>query len=331
MTVRIFALVLALAVSIGAARAERIVAIGDIHGDYDAYIAVLTEAGLVDDRLRWSGGDTVLVQLGDVPDRGPDTRKILDHLMRLEKQAKRKGGKIVPLIGNHEAMNITGDLRYVDPGEYAAFVTGRSERTRDRFYARVREQYAASLLSRDPTLTPEQIRARFDELHPLGYVEHRQAWAPGGDYGRWVADNDAVALIDGTLFVHGGMSEGWIETSLDAINFAVGEALSGLEAEAEIIASETSPLWYRGNVEGSLESEAEVDRILAAYGAERIVVGHTPQLEGIRSFYGGKVIAADTGMSDHYGGTRSWLLIDEGSITAVDNGTRRVLEGEGNP
>lgn len=322
---------LTIALSIPAARAERVVAIGDIHGDYDAYVAILTEAGLVDDRLRWRGGDTVLVQLGDVPDRGPDSRKILDHLMRLEKQAKRRGGRVIALIGNHEAMNVTGDLRYVHPGEYAAFVSGRSESIRDRFFDQVKEQYAASLLTKDPTLTAEAIRARFDALHPLGYVEHRRAWRPEGEYGKWVVDNDAVTLIDGTLFVHGGMSERWIEISLDAINFAASEALSGSEADVEIVASETSPLWYRGNVAGTPESEAEVDRILATYGAERIVVGHTPQLQGIRSFYGGKVIAADTGMSNHYGGTRSWLLLDEGSIIAVDNGTRRVLEGEGNP
>ena len=68
----------------------------------------------------WSGGATHLVQLGDVPDRAPDTRKILDLLMRLEPQARRAGGYVHALIGNHEAMNVYGDLRYVSEGEIAA-------------------------------------------------------------------------------------------------------------------------------------------------------------------------------------------------------------------
>ena len=54
---------------------ERIVAVGDIHGDYGNYIEVLRAAGLVDKKGKWSGGKTHLVQTGDIPDRGPDTGK----------------------------------------------------------------------------------------------------------------------------------------------------------------------------------------------------------------------------------------------------------------
>ena len=73
---------------------ERIVAIGDIHGDYEQYMKVLTAAGLVDRKGKWAGGETHLVQTGDIPDRGPDTRKIIEHLAEPQKagpQGRRLG------------------------------------------------------------------------------------------------------------------------------------------------------------------------------------------------------------------------------------------------
>ena len=62
---------------------QRIVAIGDIHGAYDNFVAILKNTGLVDEKLRWTGGKTHLVQMGDVVDRGPDSRKCMDLLMKL--------------------------------------------------------------------------------------------------------------------------------------------------------------------------------------------------------------------------------------------------------
>ena len=106
---------------------ERIVAIGDIHGDYDQLAAVLKSAGLIDDQGSWTGGKTHLVQVGDVLDRGPDSRKAMDLLMRIEKEAPEAGGYVHALIGNHEAMNVYGDLRYTSMGEYAAFQDENSE------------------------------------------------------------------------------------------------------------------------------------------------------------------------------------------------------------
>src|SRR5210317_2365293 len=105
---------------------DRVVAIGDLHGDYGQYIRVMESAGLIDKRGKWSGGQTHLVQTGDITDRGADSRKIIDHLVKLSKQAKKKGGYVHLLIGNHETMNVIGDLRYVSPGEYAAFATKNS-------------------------------------------------------------------------------------------------------------------------------------------------------------------------------------------------------------
>ena len=107
---------------------KRVIAIGDLHGDYPRYFDVMQSAGLIDKKGKWSGADTHFVQTGDITDRGPDSRKIIDHLVGLKKQAKRKGGYVHLLIGNHETMNVVGDLRYVSAGEYEAFTTSNSVR-----------------------------------------------------------------------------------------------------------------------------------------------------------------------------------------------------------
>ena len=107
----------------------RIVAVGDLHGDYDAWAAIARAAGLIDGSGRWTGGATTLVQTGDIVDRGPDSLKIIDQLIRLQREAPGSGGRVVVLTGNHEAMMVINDLRYVHPGEYAAFVTPASSRT----------------------------------------------------------------------------------------------------------------------------------------------------------------------------------------------------------
>jgi hypothetical protein len=101
--------------------AGRIVAIGDLHGDLAGAVEVLRLAGLVDADARWSGGDTIFVQTGDVTDRGPDSKALIDLLERLEVEARATGGQVIPLVGNHEAMNVLGDWRYVDPGDVAAY------------------------------------------------------------------------------------------------------------------------------------------------------------------------------------------------------------------
>ncbi|MFN0023213.1 MAG: metallophosphoesterase [Parvularculaceae bacterium] len=295
-----------------------VIAVGDVHGDYDAYFAILRAAGLIDAKGKWSGGKTVFVQLGDVPDRGPDTKKIIEHLMKLEKQAARKGGRVEALIGNHEAMNVTGDLRYVTPEEYAAFATAKSKRLRDAYFRRNFAALAEFYRGKDPALTDDGVKAAFDEATPPGYLEHRAAWGATGKFGAWVASHDAVAQIGETLFVHGGIGAAYAASTRDAINEAVRTAL--INGGGAILEDDAGPLWHRGFAQESAAGEAELAATLAAFGATRIVIGHTPQLDGIKALYGGRVIAADTGASKAYGGTRSFLRIDQTGIFANDNG-----------
>jgi len=100
---------------------ERIVAVGDLHGECDAFVKILRAAKVIDDKDNWIAGKTHLVQMGDVLDRWPDSRKAMDLLMKLEGQAVKAGGRVHALIGNHEAMVLFGNWGYVDPGEIEAF------------------------------------------------------------------------------------------------------------------------------------------------------------------------------------------------------------------
>jgi len=100
---------------------RRIVAIGDLHGDVDAARDALRTAGAIDDRAHWVGGDLVVVQTGDVLDRGDSEHALLDLLVDLEPQARAAGGALVMLLGNHELMNAAGDFRYVTAAGAHAF------------------------------------------------------------------------------------------------------------------------------------------------------------------------------------------------------------------
>jgi hypothetical protein len=185
----------------------RLVAIGDIHGSFDGFTAILRKTGLVDEQMRWAGGRTVFVQTGDFTDRGPDVRKVMDLLMQLEKEAKAAGGQAIVLAGNHEVMNMIGDLRDVTPQICAAFATPQSESRREKEW----DQYERLSQSRARVLTPppavySQSREAWTAAHPLGCLEYREAMGPGGTYGKWLRDKDIAAVVNGTLFMHAGLN-----------------------------------------------------------------------------------------------------------------------------
>jgi hypothetical protein len=307
---------------------QRVVAIGDLHGDCSAWRDIARAAGLIDASNGWAGAKTVLVQNGDVVDRGPDSLKIIRDLQRLKREAPRAGGRVVTLVGNHEAMNLTDDLRYVDPGEYAAFADRDSASRRASFYAGHRGAFEAAARKSNPGWTKDQIRDAWLKATPLGMLEHQLAWHPTGELGKWVIGNPAVVLIGDSLFVHGGISATYASMPLDEINRRVAAALAGGEtAPNSIINDPAGPLWYRGLITRAKEVDetptppasgpaqprpsidAEIDIALKAYGAKRLVVAHTPILSGIAATHGGKLIRIDTGNSQYYGGTLSYLEI----------------------
>jgi len=310
-----------IAATANAAAPARIVAVGDLHGDYSAWVDIARDARLIDSKGRWAGGKTTLVQLGDVTDRAPDSLKIIRSLQQLARQAPRSGGKVVVVLGNHEAMNLLGDLRYTTPGEFAAFTDGRSAERRERAYQANKASIEAGYHAQNPALTPVAIHDSWIAKTPLGWVEHRLAWKPDGELGRWAMRNAAIVKIGGTLFVHGGISAEYSKLPIDEINRRAAAAMTATDDSAKSILNDPlGPLWYRGLAGpdpdataarggASQPLEQELTAVLSAYEAKRIVIGHTPSLSGIIVTNEGRLIRIDTGISRFYGGPLTWLEI----------------------
>ena len=191
---------------------ERIVAGSVIHGAYDPLVATLQNAGVINADLAWVGGATHLVIVGDILDRGPDSRDAMDLLMRLEVEAESAGGMVHVLVGNHEAMNLVGDLRYVAKEEFSAFAGEETGEERARWLA----EFAKRKGSEGDV--SEEHRREFDERFPAGFFAHRREFEADGKYGAWLLSQPVVVVVNATAFVHGGLSPMIAEIGLDGVN-----------------------------------------------------------------------------------------------------------------
>ncbi len=299
----------------------RVVAIGDVHGDLDAFIGILRRAKLIDASRQWTGGAATLVQTGDFLDRGPKARDVMDVLMDLQKQGARQGGRVIVLMGNHEAMNIYGDLRYVSETDYASF-GGRTERCK--------------------------------------------AFGPGGPYGKWLRALPAVAQIDDSIFLHGGIDPQLASWKIAKINDSIAAEIRAFDAYRKYLTEEkklapecatldeltdaakaaqskakdkdadilngflsypgwlsvhpAGPLWFRGYAQWSdADGAPQIRQLAQAFGVARFVVGHTPQSGQITRRFDGKVYLIDTGMLSSYfaGGRASALNIQDGKVSMI--------------
>jgi hypothetical protein len=300
----------------------RVVAIGDIHGDLPQLETLLRQTGLIDAKRNWAGGKTHLVQIGDVPDRGPDTRAIFELLMKLEKQAKKAGGRVTAIIGNHDAMMVYGDLRYVTPEEFQSFATGKSARVREAQWEHHAEELKAA--GKEPDAA---YRAKWEAARPLGWFEHRFAFQPGGKLHAWIAAHDAVTKIGDTLFVHAGIAPKYAGRTMEDLNNTVRAELEDLaKVDGGVAADPDGPLWYRGLAAGDEQELApHVDALLAQFGVKRIVIGHTPTGGAVTPRFGGRVINIDVGLGRAYGSRLACLIIEDGRPWVLHRGKRLEL------
>jgi calcineurin-like phosphoesterase family protein len=291
---------------------------------------------VIDTRDRWIAKKAILVQTGDVVDRGPDSRKAIDLIRKLERDAQRAGGRVYALLGNHELSRLVDDWRYVSMGEFEAFKNAESNDLRERALVVFSEAAEKQAKAAGKPFDPADYRQNFLKQIPLGYLEMRQAFGPMGDYGKWVRARPAVARVNGILFMHGGISSTVAPMGCDGINAAVRKDLVAAPVPIEQVpmlfsASETGPLWYRG-----LASEPEaalaptLDTILMQMRARAIVIGHTTVLPGrILPRLGGRVIQIDSGMvaGEFYpGGVASALELQGDKATAIYVDRREALE-----
>lgn len=302
--------------------ADRIVAIGDIHGDLDAFRTALRNSGLINDTDVWIGGKSVLVQVGDQLDRGNREREIYELLFRLQDSAPAHGGAVHILLGNHEIMNVRLDFRYVTPGGFEDF--SRDGGVKKVFSVRQKPQIPAAVMKQIRTL-PSSMRARAKSL------------CSGGPLAMELAERSKISVIVGdNIFVHGGISPRHLTfggrdpmnaiDTLEELNRDAKEFLLGKINIPIMLRGSKSPIWLRDYSRAILGSGSETCRMLAdtlkLVKAKRMIVGHTPQATGINSACGGKVWRIDTGMSSAYGGVPE-------AIEITKRGGIRIFTTEG--
>jgi hypothetical protein len=314
--------------------APRVVAAGDVHGAYEGFLSILRFTGLADEHGHWAGGKAHLVQTGDVLDRGKDAPKVLDLLMRLEGEARKAGGRVHALLGNHEVMNMLGDLRYVAAEEYEHFRTSDSIDRRSRFLRTLTEAARERAGAAGEQFDAGAYRSRLLEQVPLGFVERTVAFSAEGVYGKWLRQRPVMVKVNGVVFVHGGLTPEVAALGCEAVNDAVRREITRdidktrQEPTATLAAGETGPLWYRGfwKVDEATLLPS-VESVLQSLAARAVVVGHTVTGTGrIQSRFGGRVIGIDIGMGEVYGSRLGALEVGpDGSVAAVYPDAREEL------
>ncbi len=336
---------------------DRIVAVGSVHGNYGRFVSILQTAGLIDSDTNWSGGTAHLVQTGDVVHLGPHSKRAIDLLIRLQEQARAAGGYVHALIGNHEVMNLTGDLRYVTPQEYAAFTDENSKMLRQRFFDPDAESWKQNDVETQVDNPAGQMgqrrykafKKKWDADYPPGYFEYRYAFGPDGDtaaawvtqvlaaesgtktkvfndlrkrkrYAPWALRQNVAIRINDTLFMHGGISPKYAASSIREINETVrSELKEKAKLKVGMAVDPEGPLWYEGLGKGSA-SESHVDQVLEQHQVKRIVEGHTHVPGTVVPRYDGKVLAIDAGLRL---GRMAFLIIEGDKTTAV-HGSKSV-------
>ncbi|MEZ5294544.1 MAG: metallophosphoesterase [Vicinamibacterales bacterium] len=209
------------------APAPRVVAVGDVHGSVTGLLAILRATDLVDGDGQWAGGATTFVQTGDITDRGADVRAVMDLLIRLTGEAPRSGGQVVALLGNHEVMNLLGELRDVTPGICASFaVDDAAAEQRDGW--RAYEALARERARRRPGEQPAGLartEASWKAAYPPGCLAYRRALGPDGDYGRWLRSLPIAARVGRTVFMHAGAAPD-TTASLDEVNLTARDEIA---------------------------------------------------------------------------------------------------------
>jgi hypothetical protein len=270
--------------------AERVVAVGDLHGDLASTREAFRLAGAIDDEDRWVGGKLVLVQVGDQLDRGDDEPEILRLLERLAAEAPEKGGAVHVLNGNHEIMNVAGDFRYVTEDGFRDFSAN------DPVGAKV------------PADVPPHAHGR------------AAAFLPGSEVARKLAERNTIAIVGDTLFAHAGVLPKHVRYGIGRINDEVRRFLRAELAKLpEVVGNDDAPVWTRvfGEPNPNAEVCGELESVLTSLSVKRLVVGHTVQKTGITSGCGERVFRVDVGLSDYYGKNPTQVLEIRGSSTRV--------------
>jgi len=291
---------------------SRLVAIGDLHGDLPKSLSALRLAGLVppssspdssaSPSASWAAGPTLAVQLGDILDRGGDELRLLYLLRRLALSAEARGGAFLPILGNHEVMNVSGDFRFATPQGFQEFSAWAGwyraglaikRRCGEHLDPQPRNPFLGVPKS-FPGVKPEfwdGMRSRLAALRPDGPIARR-----------FLADLPTVLVVGDSVFVHGGLLEANVEYGLERINAEVSEWIRGEGGDnaraPEYVRGRDAVVWLRRFSDGFDCDCKRLEGVLGMIpGARRMVMGHTIQTVGINAVCSAQAVRVDVGLS----------------------------------
>ncbi|MCO5592545.1 hypothetical protein L7F22_046548 [Adiantum nelumboides] len=273
--------------------ALRVVAIGDIHGDVRKAKEALRIGGVINNSDSWIGGNTTVVQVGDLLDRGSQELRVVYLLEKLAREARKAGGELIVMNGNHEIMNIEGDFRYATPGGCFEFQNWAHWVHQGNVIKELCDGFKRSSVYEEvPADVPLHLRARYAALRPGGPIASR-----------FLGHYPTVLLVGGTLFVHGGILPSHAKYGLERINKEVSSWIQGKTGRfgPKYLHGRDAIVWVRRYSELK-EQQCDcqlLERALQAIpGSMRMIVGHTIQQPfGINGACMNQVIRVDVGMS----------------------------------
>lgn len=279
---------------------DRLIAVGDVHGDLQKLKEALRLAALINASDRWTGGTATVVQIGDVLDRGGEELKILYFLEKLKREAEESGGTIITMNGNHEIMNVEGDFRYVTEegldefrvwGDW--FCVGNAMKSLCDGLEKPKDPFSGiplKFLGVNEELD-RSIRCRIAALRPDGPISVR-----------FLSQNQTVLVMGDSVFVHGGLLPEHVLYGLERINEEVRDWIKGSKGRFSpgYLRGRHSVVWLR-KFSRELARNCDcstLEHVLATIpGAKRMIMGHTIQETGINGVCGNRAIRIDVGMS----------------------------------
>lgn len=247
--------------------------VSDIEGNFGAFRKLLQANGVIDDNFNWTFGNGHLVLTGDFVDRGNQQTEVLWLIYSLEEKADAAGGHIHFILGNHEIMNMSGDLRYL----HAKYTEGN-------------------------TLMNEHHMTLYGEHSELGrWLRTKNVVEKIGNvlYAHAGISQDINTIDIGAAKINKLARPFYPDTTYKYPN-----------PETDILFGDQGPFWYRGYYHGAVKATiGQVDSTLSLFKVKHIATGHTVIADTISMLYGGKVINTDV---HHAKGHTEGLLIENG-------------------
>jgi hypothetical protein len=264
------------------AQPQKILFLSDIEGEFEGFRSLLIANGVIDEQYKWTFGKGHLVICGDLFDRGKHVPEGIWLLYKLEDLAKKAGGYVHVILGNHDIMNLSGDLRYLDKKYVES--------------AKIMGVDYMSLYSADTELG---------------------AWLRTKNTIEKIGDN--LCMHAGVAPVINGLNLSVTEiNTLCRPFYDKAKMLRGVSDPKidPFYTGSTSLFWYRGYFAEPKATEEEVNTTLKVFNVSRIVVGHTIVKGNVGFYYDKKVLGIDV---NQHAGDHQAALFENDKWFKVDN------------